>query len=157
MKWFVLLFAVFTIADLSAQHAFVVTGDNVKTGFGSVTMTVGQLVADSDTTRRGSVMSGIQLPIEIFRNPVSIDDFEEHISIEPYPNPTFDNIKIGIPVRFNGPFSITLTDISGHEIEKIMSDEHDHMFSLTHVSTGQYTIIIANQQKIIASYSIIKH
>ena len=60
MKWFVLLFAVFTIADLSAQHAFVVTGDDVKTGFGSVTMTVGQLVADSDTTRRGSVMSGIQ-------------------------------------------------------------------------------------------------
>lgn len=157
MKWLALFFVVMSIQNVSAQQAFVATGDDVSTGFGSVSFTVGQLVVESDATKKGAVISGIQVPIELFKNPVGIDETVEGIIVEPFPNPTMDNVKITIPTQCVGPFVISLIDITGSIKKKMIVENHEHTIMLSSEPAGHYSILISEQDKIIASYSIIKH
>ena len=67
MKWLFLIGFLFVSVQLSAQEAFVVTGDDLSTGFGTVNYSVGQLIVKSDSTKNGSMRHGIQIPIELFK------------------------------------------------------------------------------------------
>lgn len=152
---FLLVFLLLSVT-VSAQEAFVATGDDLTTGFGTVNYSVGQLIVKSDSTKHGSMRHGIQIPIELFKIPVGIDEISE-IYAEAFPNPTFDHVKIIIPEKYQGPFSVTLMDIKGGILEKHQMNSNDMLLSLMQHSLGTYTIVISQQSKNISSFSIIKH
>lgn len=152
---FLLVFLLLSVT-VSAQEAFVATGDDLTTGFGTVNYSVGQLIVKSDSTKNGSMRHGIQIPIELFKIPVGIDEISE-IYAEAFPNPTFDHVKIIIPEKYQGPFSVTLMDIKGGILEKHQMNSNDMLLSLMQHSLGTYTIVISQQSKNISSFSIIKH
>ena len=152
---FLLVFLLVSVT-VSAQEAFVVTGDDLTTGFGTVNYSVGQLIVKSDSTKNGSMRHGIQIPIELFKIPVGIDEISE-IHAEAFPNPTFDHVKIIIPEKYHGPFTVTLMDIKGGILEKHQMNSNDMLLSLMQHSLGTYTIVISQQSKTISSFSIIKH
>lgn len=156
MKWMFLLVFLLLSVTVSAQEAFVATGDDLTTGFGTVNYSVGQLIVKSDSTKHGSMRHGIQIPIELFKIPVGIDEISE-IYAEAFPNPTFDHVKIIIPEKYQGPFSVTLMDIKGGILEKHQMNSNDMLLSLMQHSLGTYTIVISQQSKNISSFSIIKH
>lgn len=156
MKWMFLLVFLLVSVTVSAQEAFVVTGDDLTTGFGTVNYTVGQLIVKSDSTKNGSMRHGIQIPIELFKIPVGIDEISE-IHAEAFPNPTFDHVKIIIPEKYHGPFTVTLMDIKGGILEKHQMNSNEMLLSLMQHSLGTYTIVISQQSKTISSFSIIKH
>jgi hypothetical protein len=156
MKWLFLIGFLFVSVQLSAQEAFVVTGDDLTTGFGTVNYSVGQLIVKSDSTKNGSMRHGIQIPIELFKIPVGIDEISE-IQAEAFPNPTFDHVKIIIPEKYHGPFTVTLMDIKGGILEKYQMNSNEMLLSLMQHSLGTYTIVISQQSKTISSFSIIKH
>ena len=152
---FLLVFLLVSVT-VSAQEAFVVTGDDLTTGFGAVNYSVGQLIVKSDSTKNGSMRHGIQIPIELFKIPVGIDEISE-IHAEAFPNPTFDHVKIIIPEKYHGPFTVTLMDIKGGILEKHQMNSNEMLLSLMQHSLGTYTIVISQQSKTISSFSIIKH
>lgn len=152
---FLLVFLLLSVT-VSAQEAFVATGDDLTTGFGTVNYSVGQLIVKSDSTKHGSMRHGIQIPIELFKIPVGIDEISE-IHAEAFPNPTFDHVKIIIPEKYQGPFTVTLMDIKGGILEKHQMNSNDMLLSLMQHSLGTYTIVISQQSKNISSFSIIKH
>lgn len=152
---FLLVFLLVSVT-VSAQEAFVVTGDDLTTGFGTVNYSVGQLIVKSDSTKNGSMRHGIQIPIELFKIPVGIDEISE-IHAEAFPNPTFDHVKIIIPEKYQGPFTVTLMDIKGGILEKHQMNSNEMLLSLMQHSLGTYTIVISQQSKTISSFSIIKH
>lgn len=156
MKWMFLLVFLLLSVTVSAQEAFVATGDDLTTGFGTVNYSVGQLIVKSDSTKHGSMRHGIQIPIELFKIPVGIDEISE-IHAEAFPNPTFDHVKIIIPEKYQGPFTVTLMDIKGGILEKHQMNSNDMLLSLMQHSLGTYTIVISQQSKTISSFSIIKH
>jgi hypothetical protein len=156
MKWMFLLVFLLVSVTVSAQEAFVVTGDDLTTGFGTVNYSVGQLIVKSDSTKNGSMRHGIQIPIELFKIPVGIDEISE-IHAEAFPNPTFDHVKIIIPEKYQGPFTVTLMDIKGGILEKHQMNSNEMLLSLMQHSLGTYTIVISQQSKTISSFSIIKH
>ena len=156
MKWLFLIGFLFVSVQLSAQEAFVVTGDDLTTGFGTVNYSVGQLIVKSDSTKNGSMRHGIQIPIELFKIPVGIDEISE-IQAEAFPNPTFDHVKIIIPEKYHAPFTVTLIDIKGGILEKYQMNSNEMLLSLMQHSVGTYTIVISQQSKTISSFSIIKH
>lgn len=156
MKWMFLLVFLLVSVTVSAQEAFVATGDDLTTGFGTVNYSVGQLIVKSDSTKHGSMRHGIQIPIELFKIPVGIDEISE-IHAEAFPNPTFDHVKIIIPEKYQGPFTVTLMDIKGGILEKHQMNSNDMLLSLMQHSLGTYTIVISQQSKNISSFSIIKH
>jgi len=156
MKWMFLLVFLLVSVTVSAQEAFVVTGDDLTTGFGTVNYTVGQLIVKSDSTKNGTMRHGIQIPIELFKIPVGIDEISE-IHAEAFPNPTFDHVKIIIPEKYHGPFTVTLMDIKGGILEKYQMNSNEMLLSLMQHSLGTYTIVISQQSKTISSFSIIKH
>lgn len=154
---YVFLFGFFYMSfQLSAQQSFVVTGDDTNTGFGSVNYSVGQVIITSDSTRKGSIMHGVQLPFELFRNPVGINELHDIQAIA-YPNPTFDRVKISIPEHHQGPFSLSLISGNGSIIETQTIYESEFILSLTQHSTGMYTILISKDNRTVSSFSIIKH
>lgn len=157
MKWFIAPFMIMLGNVCVAQQGFVVTGDNVATGFGSVSFSVGQLITVSDSTAKGSVLQGIQVPIEIVRIPVGIEKSEQEIVTEPYPNPTFENVKVSISDALSGPFVLTLIDLSGTILETIHINHHECILSLSRYSAGTYSLRVDSQGRSIALYSIIKH
>jgi len=156
MKWLFLIGFLFISLELSAQEAFVVTGDDLTTGFGTVNYSVGQVIVRSDSTKNGSMRHGIQIPIELFKIPVGIDEISE-IYAEAFPNPTFDFVKIIIPEQYQCPFTLTLMDIKGGILEKHQMNSHEMLISLMQHSVGTYTIVISQQSKTVSSFSIIKH
>jgi hypothetical protein len=156
MKWMFLFVFLLVSVTVSAQEAFVATGDDLTTGFGTVNYSVGQLIVKSDSTKNGSMRHGIQIPIELFKIPVGIDEISE-IHAEAFPNPTFDHVKIIIPEKYHGPFTVTLMDIKGGILEKHQMNSNEMLLSLMQHSLGTYTIVISQQSKTISSFSIIKH
>jgi hypothetical protein len=156
MKWMFLFVFLLVSVTVSAQEAFVATGDDLTTGFGTVNYSVGQLIVKSDSTKNGSMRHGIQIPIELFKIPVGIDEISE-IQAEAFPNPTFDHVKIIIPEKYHGPFTVTLMDIKGGILEKHQMNSNEMLLSLMQHSLGTYTIVISQQSKTISSFSIIKH
>ena len=156
MKWLFLIGFLFVSVQLSAQEAFVVTGDDLTTGFGTVNYSVGQLIVKSDSTKNGTMRHGIQIPIELFKSPVGIDEISE-IHAKAFPNPTFDHVKIIIPEKYHGPFTVTLIDIKGGILEKHQMNSNEMLLSLMQRSVGTYTIVISQQSKTVSSFSIIKH
>lgn len=156
MKWMFLLVFLLVSVTVSAQEAFVVTGDDLTTGFGTVNYSVGQLIVKSDSTKNGSMRHGIQIPIELFKIPVGIDEISE-IHAEAFPNPTFDHVKIILPEKYHGPFTVTLMDIKGGILEKYQMNSNEMLLSLMQHSVGTYTIVISQQSKTVSSFSIIKH
>jgi hypothetical protein len=156
MKWLFLIGFLFVSVQLSAQEAFVVTGDDLTTGFGTVNYSVGQLIVKSDSTKNGTMRHGIQIPIELFKIPVGIDEISE-IHAKAFPNPTFDHVKIIIPEKYHGPFTVTLIDIKGGILEKHQMNSNEMLLSLMQRSVGTYTIVISQQSKTVSSFSIIKH
>jgi hypothetical protein len=155
MKCLFLIGFLFVSVQLSAQEAFVVTGDDLTTGFGTVNCSVGQLIVISDSTKIGSMRHGIQIPIELLRNPVGIEEYSE-ITAEAFPNPTYNHVKIIIPEKYQGPFSLMLLDIEGGILETHLMNSHEMMISLMHRSAGSYTIVIHKESKTVSSFSIIK-
>lgn len=156
MKWMFLFVFLLVSVTVSAQEAFVATGDDLTTGFGTVNYSVGQLIVKSDSTKNGSMRHGIQIPIELFKIPVGIDEISE-IHAEAFPNPTFDHVKIIIPEKYHGPFTVTLMDIKGGILEKHQMNSNEMLLSLMQRSVGTYTIVISQQSKTVSSFSIIKH
>lgn len=156
MNWLFLVGFLFVSVQLSAQEAFVVTGDDLSTGFGTVNYSVGQLIVKSDSTKNGSMRHGIQIPIELFKIPVGINEISE-IYAEAFPNLTFDHVKIIIPEKYQGPFTLTLMDIKGGILEKHQLNSHEMLLSLMQHSIGTYTVVISQQSKTVSSFSIIKH
>lgn len=156
MKWMFLFVFLLVSVTVSAQEAFVATGDDLTTGFGTVNYSVGQLIVKSDSTKNGSMRHGIQIPIELFKIPVGIDEISE-IQAEAFPNPTFDHVKIIIPEKYHGPFTVTLIDIKGGILEKHQMNSNEMLLSLMQRSVGTYTIVISQQSKTVSSFSIIKH
>lgn len=132
------------------------TGDDLSTGFGTVNYSVGQLIVKSDSTKNGSMRHGIQIPIELFKIPVGINEISE-IYAEAFPNLTFDHVKIIIPEKYQGPFTLTLMDIKGGILEKHQLNSHEMLLSLMQHSIGTYTVVISQQSKTGFSFSIIKH
>jgi hypothetical protein len=74
MKWIFLFGFLLISITVSAQEAFVTTGDDLTTGFGTVNYSVGQLIVKSDSTKHGSMRHGVQIPIELFKIPVGIHE-----------------------------------------------------------------------------------
>lgn len=154
---YVFLIGFFCIsAQLSAQQSFVVTGDDAKTGFGSVSFSIGQVIVHSDSTNKGSVMHGLQLPYELFRNTVGIDELHE-IQAEAYPNPTFDRVKITLPEEHQGTCSVSLVSLEGSILESHAIDGNEYLLSLSQYSPGMYSIVITKDARTVSSFSIIKH
>jgi len=59
-----------------------------------------------------------------------------------YPNPTSDWIAIRIQENWEGPFTLDIQSISGHDIRRFQSDSHFEYVDLQNVPTGTYLLTV---------------
>ena len=152
----ILLFLCMHTADMLAQQSFVVSGADAKTGFGSVSVSVGQIITISDSARRGSISHGVQLPFEILHLPVGVNnDISNNIKAEAYPNPTFDFLKISIPDDYMQHI-VRIADMNGSILFTQEFIGKELLLPMNRYASGMYIIDILENDSILSSFRIIK-
>jgi deoxycytidylate deaminase len=58
-----------------------------------------------------------------------------------------------IPDTYRGPFSIKIMDIHGRILDNYQMTTAEMLLSLSHYSSGTYSIVIAQQTNIVSSFS----
>ena len=146
----------FSSVDICAQHALVVTGADAKTGFGSVSVSIGQPFISTDSARRGIISHGVQQPFEIQRLPVSVQDNTSKVHASAFPNPTFDFLKITIDGTISERHSIRISDLKGNELLVQEFSGSDFLLPMDHYAAGLYIVDINDADTVISSFRIVK-
>lgn len=138
-----------------AQQATTTTGSVDSGTGGSVSYSIGQVVYTSHAGTNGSVSQGVQQTYEIFT--VGITESEFLISLNAYPNPTNDFLKLQVADYSNENLSYQLTDIGGKLIESKKITNKTESISLVNLTTATYFLKVTNNNNEVKTFKIIKN
>ncbi len=131
---------------LNAQNAFVVSGGDISSGMGSISLSAGQLFYQPLEMGGYSLNPGVQQPYELFLVNVRELPFEGAISI--FPNPALDFLSIRISdVLFTEKMHYRIIDITGREIQngKVLNSEF--FIKIDQLPAGNYYLMVGYSDK----------
>jgi len=113
---FLLLFS-FWLTSAHAQDVVLTTGGNASGSGGSVSYSIGQVVFSTITGANGSIVQGVQQPIEISVVSEIDDNPDIVLQCSVYPNPTTNNLTLKFKNFKPENWSYQLYDINGNLLE----------------------------------------
>lgn len=159
MKILKLLIAFCLIANVTtiqAQNAIPATGGNASGSGGTSDYTVGQVVYTTNSGTNGSVAQGVQQPYEIS----TVTGIEEALGIMLecliYPNPTNDFLTLKVENYDIQNLWYKLFDASGRLLESKKVTGNETQISMVSLSPSVYFLKVADNQKDIKTFTIIK-
>jgi len=152
---FTILFSILTIT-FSAQEMFSSSGLNTTGSNGEISYSIGQVATELNSGINGSVSHGVQQPYEIYST-VGSEILNIDLRLITYPNPTTDNLILGIDGFKNQIFSYQLFNFDG----KLLIDE-ECSGNITNINlksfpSNTYLLSIVKNQSIIKTFRIIKN
>ena len=151
----ILLFLLFNISYLSAQQSINSSGGNGSGTGGSFSYTVGQIDYVAATGTNGSISQGVQQPYEFFT--LGTNDYPTILlQAVVYPNPTTENVNLVVSNYSLENLEFELYDITGKTIllQKITTAETS--ISMENLSTGNYFVVVNENNKKLKTFKIIK-
>jgi len=88
-----------------------------------------------------------------------IEDFDESISINVFPNPTQKTIKINwasFDNTIDTDYQVIITDVSGKILQDNPLDSEDQEIDVSAFKSGVYLLVIRHNNKTLKSFKIIK-
>lgn len=131
---------------LIGQSSFVVSGGDISSGMGSISLSAGQLFYQPLEMGDYSLNPGVQQPYELFLVNVRELPFEGAISI--FPNPALDFLSIRISdVLFTEKMHYRIIDITGREIQngKVLNSEF--FIKIDQLPAGSYYLMVGYSDK----------
>ncbi|TVQ42388.1 MAG: T9SS C-terminal target domain-containing protein [Saprospirales bacterium] len=131
---------------LIGQSSFVVSGGDISSGMGSISLSAGQLFYQPLEMGGYSLNPGVQQPYELFLVNVRELPFEGAISI--FPNPALDFLSIRISdVLFTEKMHYRIIDITGREIQngKVLNSEF--FIKIDQLPAGSYYLVVGYSDK----------
>lgn len=137
-----------------AQSAILTSGNDIKSGSGSISYSVGQIVYKNIDNEGGRIAQGVQQPYEITALQTSESLLGKNITI--YPNPVKDLLYVDFNKEDFKNSIYQLFDGQGQLLksEKISGQKSEINFSI--YPTSIYILKIENQSKAIKTFKIIK-
>jgi len=153
---FLLLFS-FWLTSAHAQDVVLTTGGNASGSGGSVSYSIGQVVFSTITGANGSIVQGVQQPIEISVVSEIDDNPDIVLQCSVYPNPTTNNLTLKFKNFKPENWSYQLYDINGNLLEdkKVEGDETKIMFS--NLAPAIYFLKVSNGRNEIKTFKVIKN
>jgi len=153
---FLLLFS-FWLTSAHAQDVVLTTGGNASGSGGSVSYSIGQVVFSTITGVNGSIVQGVQQPIEISVVSEIDDNPDIVLQCSVYPNPTTNNLTLKFKNFKPENWSYQLYDINGNLLEdkKVEGDETKIMFS--NLAPAIYFLKVSNGRNEIKTFKVIKN
>jgi hypothetical protein len=140
-----------------AQNTIPTTGGNASGTGGSVSYTVGQVVATTISGTNGTIIQGVQQPYEISVVTALKETKDISLICSIYPNPTANFLTLKVGEYENANFCYWLYGVSGNLIEtkKVLSGETQ--ISLGNQVSGSYFLKMTSGNKKIKTFKIIKN
>ncbi len=154
-----ILISVFTFscAVVNAQQSVNASGSDASGTGGGVSYSVGQIVYTTNTGTNGSVAQGVQQPYEIS----VITGIEQAGDIDlvctAYPNPAASILTLKIQNYKREKLFYQLYDIAGKQLENKEISGSETTISLVSYSSAAYFLKIAENNKEIKVFKIIKN
>jgi hypothetical protein len=149
-------FLIFTF-NFQAQQNTVSSGGDFIGSNGSISFSIGQIDYMNIANTSGNINQGVQQPYQILDNSINESEFEFDFDITIGPNPSMDILNVLADFSKMKDVEGFINDLNGKIVKERQKLALDHTFDLSNLSTGNYILIIENQQKLIKSYNIIKN
>lgn len=150
-----LLLGLLTPSLFYAQSDVITSGGNASSTSGSVSFTIGQVDYVSAPGSSGNINQGVQQPFEIF-GPLEVISIEG-LTIEVYPNPTYDFVYVELDNSKIDNGRILLYDVNGRLIKGNFITNQKSEINIAELATGNYYIEISSNDLKICTYKIIKN
>jgi len=140
-----------------AQNAIPAIGGNASGNGGSVSYSIGQVVFTTITGFNGSIVQGVQQPIEVSLVSEIDDNPDILLQCSVYPNPTTDNLTLKFKNFKSENWTYQLYDISGNILEdkKIEGDETKIIFN--NLAPAIYFLKVSSGRNEIKTFKLIKN
>ena len=140
---------------LSAQNNVVSAGNSTATSAGSLSYTLGYLSTSSMSQGGAVVSEGLQHAYEIY-NTSSVSEASTNFNISVYPNPSVDVLNLEMDKQSQACFTYQLFDLIGKKISEAATLEEKAQIDMKDLSSGNYLLIVKQDQNILKSFRIIK-
>ena len=131
---------------LNAQNSFVVSGGDITSSMGSISLSAGQLFYQPLKMSGLSVSPGVQQPYELFLVDIRELPYDDAISV--FPNPALDFLTIRISdVLFTEKMHYRIIDITGREMQngKVLNSEF--FIKIDQLPAGSYYLMVGYSDK----------
>jgi hypothetical protein len=154
-KSIALLLFGFAVVTAQAQQATTATGGTASGSGGTVAYSVGQVVYTTNTGSNGSVAQGVQQPYEIFVE-LGVENPEISLTMQAYPNPTFDNLTLNVGNNELSNLNFQLIDLNGRVIENRIISNAIETIGMENVAAAVYFLKVTRSNTEIKTFKIIK-
>lgn len=141
---------------IQAQNSIPATGGNASGAGGAVSYTIGQLVYTPISGTTGMVSQGVQQPFEITVITAIEEASEISLEISVYPNPADGYVNLKIEKYDANNLRYMLFDMNGMLFQERKVEGSETLIQLGHLFPGTYFLRIADKQKEIKTFKIIK-
>lgn len=128
---------------------------SAKGSGGSSSYTVGQLIASNVSGKNGSVIQGIEIPVEIWVvtglevNNITLDCVV-------YPNPALDFLQLKVAEWYAGKLRYQLIDLNGKLLVDGMIQGAETTIGLSQLAPSFYFLKISDSKKVLKTFKILK-
>ena len=155
MKTIITIFAFIAIASIAlCQDILSTGGDFHQTPHGSLSFTIGEPISETFEAGENVLTQGFQqskLIITAIETPET-----ENFNLQVFPNPTHSIITIKATEEVQHALQYVLCDLNGKVLYETCSDQSMIEIDLINVCPGTYLLKIINDEKLMATYKIIK-
>jgi hypothetical protein len=152
-----LILGLFWATALNAQETIPATGGMATGSGGTVSYSVGQLTWNTFSGVTGSAAQGVQQPYEISVVTGIDDPIGIKLECTVFPNPTKGVVKLLIDSPELKNFSFQLTDINAKLIQDKKVESRETGISMENLVSGIYFLKVANKNREIKVFKIIKN
>ncbi|HWY12742.1 MAG TPA: T9SS type A sorting domain-containing protein [Bacteroidia bacterium] len=151
-----LLFSFYWSLAFSQKGQVAAGGDATGAG-GSASYSIGQIDYIAPTGSGGNSNEGLQQPYELFVVSTSVNETENSVSVNVFPNPVSHSVNIHIKNSSFQNYSYKITDVSGKLISENKITEQKSVIPVSEFNSGTYFITISEGTTQIKTYKLIKY
>jgi hypothetical protein len=153
---FILFFSGIEQSNLLAQEAISSSGDDASGNTGTVSFTIGQVFYSGNTGSTGSILQGVQLPVEITW--LGLDDnFLDKIHCKTYPNPTSEYLILEVERLPLINLEFEFYDDNGRLILRDQISGNKTLIKMKNLAPSIYMLRVTNHEKTLTTFKIIKN
>ena len=144
------------LSGIWAQDAVLSSGGDATASPGSVSYSIGQVAYTSQSSQTGVVNAGVQQPVKAIM--VGNEEPLPDVSIGIYPNPTKDNLIIGLSGEDLAPgqLSFSFYDLYGKLLLQERIAGSSVTVQLEGYTHGMYLLKVSHNNDVIKTFKVIK-
>ena len=152
MKYTFIFLLAFSSMRMLSQSSPVSSGGEGGGPGGTVSFSIGQLVVESTSDSQGSISPGVQQTYEA--SSVFVDEDLFNNSLQVYPNPTTQSLRLEFASPFEG--QLTIFDVQGNTVATRVINSKGVQIDASNWSAGTYMLHVLKDKQSVSVHRVVK-